>query len=315
MSEPTIRRAKHGKDNPYFPMRRDTAQDHGISAESLGILTEVLSRPDDWQIQVGQLQQRKDTGRDKVYRILKELIEARYVERIITRNAKGQVTSVEYVVYEEPLPEKPETAEPETVEPDTAKPDTAFQDYTENRPLPKTEGNEQDSAPSGAASSKTPSKKAEKPKKAAAPKAPADPAKAARDTGIVAIIEAWLKKSGVLAKNPYGNTGNRDYAGALHDAGVTPADVTDYIDHIKRFDKFWADKAPGLKYVAQNYKGWRARHPEYHAAGTVPAAPPKPSQPAPTQTPSPSGAVVQGVPDKIKKILEEDRNRYGNRRP
>lgn len=105
-------RARHDKDNPYFLQRRDTAQDRSMSYEARGLLTYVLSKPDNWSITVPDLMQ-KGCGRDKVYSILNELIAHRYATRKRLVDNKGRVVKWEITLYESPLPEKPDQAQPD----------------------------------------------------------------------------------------------------------------------------------------------------------------------------------------------------------
>lgn len=112
------------------------------------MLAYLLSKPSDWVVQPKALQG-KGAGRDKVYNILKELIDQCYIQRDYTRS-KGVVTGVEYLVFERPytiispFPEKP----------DTASPDTAKAYITEDRVLDNTDSLSDDKTP--------PSKKSEK---------------------------------------------------------------------------------------------------------------------------------------------------------
>lgn len=101
-----IRRAKHDKENPYYMAARVTAQDKALSYEALGVLHYILSKPDDWEIQPLDLI-RNGCKRNRVYRLLNELIENHYIERIYNRDAKGKVQSVEYVAHETPYLENP----------------------------------------------------------------------------------------------------------------------------------------------------------------------------------------------------------------
>lgn len=121
----TIIRAKHGESEAFFIAARATAQDEGISYEALGLLMHLLSKPNDWRIYPKRLGREK-CGRDKVYRLLQELINAGYVERQIERGQFKQFTGSTYIVYERPTPrpEKPDTVIPDADEPDTATADT-----------------------------------------------------------------------------------------------------------------------------------------------------------------------------------------------
>lgn len=111
----TIQREKHKRD--YLVVGNSLAQNENLSYEARGMLIELLSRPDDWKVHVSTLQ-RKGCGRDKVTRILNELIEAGYItgkKRI--RNDDGTFGYTPYMVHEKPLTENPSTVEPSTANP------------------------------------------------------------------------------------------------------------------------------------------------------------------------------------------------------
>lgn len=110
-----IRRAKHEKD--FVVIHRHTAQDRNISFEARGMLLYLLSKPDTWSIQVADLAQQCQKGR--VYRILKELIEAGYIEnRERKQLANGKFEWTPYILHERPVtnivpfPEKPDMEKP-----------------------------------------------------------------------------------------------------------------------------------------------------------------------------------------------------------
>ena len=129
LRQPTIRRAKHGKDNPYFMMLRDTAQDRNLSYEARGVLAYILSRPDDWHVQVADLIIQADgkkttkAGKSKVYAILDELAEHGYIVKPKRfQDDKGKWIWTPYEVYERPYTDLPDMGEPETAEPSTGEP-------------------------------------------------------------------------------------------------------------------------------------------------------------------------------------------------
>lgn len=135
----TIRRAKHGKENPYFLIARETAQDKNLSFEALGLLTYLLSKPAHWRADVKELQ-RAGAGRDKVNRILKELVKAGYAtapKRYKRPDGKWGYTPYEF--YEVPITEKPSTENPLTAEPSTVEPSTDFQGALESTEVESTE--------------------------------------------------------------------------------------------------------------------------------------------------------------------------------
>jgi hypothetical protein len=122
-SEPRIRRAEHNASNRYFMVVRATAQHNALSYEALGLLTYLLSNNDNWIVQPDELRGR-GAGRDRIYKLLTELITLGYIERVTERDDKQRVTGVDYYVNEEPRPEKPDTALPDTALPDAGLPDT-----------------------------------------------------------------------------------------------------------------------------------------------------------------------------------------------
>lgn len=136
-----IIRVEHSKENPYFMMNRDTAQDDTLTWEARGVLAYLLSKPDDWQVMVVDLQQK--CGRDKVRHILDELKEARYLKIIPARNQAGKFSKAEYQVFEQPFTGNPTTAKPTTVNPATAKPQTVKRPL-QNKEAQKTEKHSKD---------------------------------------------------------------------------------------------------------------------------------------------------------------------------
>jgi hypothetical protein len=127
----TIRRAKKDAANPYKAIRRATFEDSRLSWEARGLLGYLLVKPDDWKINVAHLMHQAPGGRDRVYRIINELIEHGYIQRNEVR-ANGKIAGYDYLVFEEPytenpqqftlLPEEPYTDEPDAVAPLPEKP-------------------------------------------------------------------------------------------------------------------------------------------------------------------------------------------------
>lgn len=107
--EPTIIRVASRKDSPYFLMARASAQDTSLSLAAVGLLTYLLSKPDNWQIRVTQLRREWKLGRDKMYALIKELRTLGY----ITGHSKQQVNGTwqwePYYVHETPYTENQDT--------------------------------------------------------------------------------------------------------------------------------------------------------------------------------------------------------------
>ncbi|MBE3662155.1 hypothetical protein BOO91_14575 [Vibrio navarrensis] len=118
-----------------FTIINNAIFDSGLSPRAIGVLTYLLSKPDNWEVSPAQLVKCfSDTaapiGRDAVYATITELVEKGFVERRQRRNGSGRMSGVDYVVFDEPLEKpdapKPDTDNTETVdEPDTAEPETA----------------------------------------------------------------------------------------------------------------------------------------------------------------------------------------------
>ena len=101
-----------------------------LSWEAIGMLAYLASKPDDWEVSVAQLVKHSKlsgypSGRDKTYRILKELQEAGYLQAENARE-NGKFSGIDYIVSASKLPQdcesSPLPAQPYTDEPDTAEP-------------------------------------------------------------------------------------------------------------------------------------------------------------------------------------------------
>ncbi len=125
----TTVRTMHDKTNPYVIINKQSLWDKNLSLEAAGLWGRLLSRPDDWEVNVPEIAQSCGVGKDKIYRIFNELLTAGYVIRIQNRNKSGRVAGFGYFIFESkelceqfkkenppsnPLPEKPFTENPDT---------------------------------------------------------------------------------------------------------------------------------------------------------------------------------------------------------
>lgn len=99
-----------------------------MSLKAKGLLSLMLSLPDDWNYSVSGLVTLSKDGKDGVMTALAELEKFGYLERERVVNEKGQFSGIEYNIYEEPQREKP-IAEKPILEKQKAEKPTA-----ENRP-------------------------------------------------------------------------------------------------------------------------------------------------------------------------------------
>ena len=83
-----------------FTIVRNEVFDEGLSAEALGMLCYLLSRPDNWRISKKELGNRFGMGRDKTNRLVKELCDARYMEVRQPRDENGRVEDAIYTCFD-----------------------------------------------------------------------------------------------------------------------------------------------------------------------------------------------------------------------
>lgn len=94
-------------------------RDKNISLKAKGLLTVMLSLPDDWDYTIAGLSTINKEGVDSISSTLKELEKYGYVVRKRVRNALGQVQGTDYTVYEKPYNSQTTTeqANSEQIEP------------------------------------------------------------------------------------------------------------------------------------------------------------------------------------------------------
>lgn len=78
-----------------------------MSLKAKGLLSLMLSLPDDWNYSISGLVTLSKDGKDSVMSALAELEKFGYLERQRLVNDKGQFNGIEYNIYEEPQPQKP----------------------------------------------------------------------------------------------------------------------------------------------------------------------------------------------------------------
>ena len=128
MSEKTIYRIIKDKENPYVMINKQFLNDERLSWKAKGILTYLLSMPDDWQIYENELVKHSKDGITSLKSGIKELIELGYIIRKQLRNEKGQFKGYEYCVYEIPA----EIGFSNNGDPNNGKPHTTNNNITNN---------------------------------------------------------------------------------------------------------------------------------------------------------------------------------------
>lgn len=131
----------------YTVMSNHHLKDRGLTLKSKGLLSMMLSLPDEWNYSTRGLAAICKEGVDAIGAALKELEKAGYIIRNQIRGERGRIVDTEYIIYEVPQtgpePEKPTTSpssphtafpylvDPDTVNPDMENPDTVQPDMDE----------------------------------------------------------------------------------------------------------------------------------------------------------------------------------------
>ena len=95
------------KNVNYTVMSNHHLQDKRLSLKAKGLLSYMLSLPDDWDYSLKGLTVGCKDGLDSVRTAVLELEERGYVRRQKVRNAKGQIIDYDYQVYESPVEDDP----------------------------------------------------------------------------------------------------------------------------------------------------------------------------------------------------------------
>ena len=99
------------KTKDYTVMSNHHLRNQALSLKSKGLLSLMLSLPEDWNYTTRGLAAICKEGTDSIGSALKELEKAGYIVRNRLRDKKGKITDVEYVIYE--TPQKPGQDQPE----------------------------------------------------------------------------------------------------------------------------------------------------------------------------------------------------------
>ena len=93
-----------------------------MSLKAKGLLSLMLSLPEDWNYTISGLVKLSKDGKDGVMAALVELERFGYLSRERTTNSKGQFSGIEYNIYEKPQRENPVADKPILDNPNAEKP-------------------------------------------------------------------------------------------------------------------------------------------------------------------------------------------------
>ena len=112
------------KTQNYTVMSNHHLRDRNLSNKACGLLSKMLSLPEEWDFTTRGLAMICKDGVDAIRSELKELEQCGYLVRNRVRDDKGRITDIEYVIYEAPHPPSPSVENPDTENPDVGMPDT-----------------------------------------------------------------------------------------------------------------------------------------------------------------------------------------------
>jgi len=105
------------KTRDYTVMANHHLRNTALSLKAKGLLSLMLSLPENWDYTTKGLARICRDGVDSICATVKELEEHGYIIRERIRNPKGQLTTIEYTILEQPKPPLPEQEKPERENP------------------------------------------------------------------------------------------------------------------------------------------------------------------------------------------------------
>ena len=114
------------KTKGYTVMSNHHLRNHALSLKAKGLLSQMLSLPDDWDYTLQGLAQINKESIDAIREAVRELERAGYIKRSRERDERGCLRGTVYTIYEqphaEPTPEEPTQEKPALDNPTLEKP-------------------------------------------------------------------------------------------------------------------------------------------------------------------------------------------------
>ena len=140
----------------YTVMSNHHLRNGKLSLKAKGLLSMMLSLPEDWNYTTRGLAAICKEGVDAIGGALRELEAAGYIVRHQLRDRQGRISDTEYVIYEQPQPKNPDTPQPDTASPDTENPDMEKPDTEKPAELNIEKSNTQKSITDGSSTDSIP---------------------------------------------------------------------------------------------------------------------------------------------------------------
>ena len=113
------------KTRDYTVMANHHLRNTALSLKAKGLLSLMLSLPEDWDYTTKGLARICRDGVDSICATVRELEDAGYIIRERVRNANGRLGSIEYTILEQPRPPEPKPGKPERENPVLDNPEQA----------------------------------------------------------------------------------------------------------------------------------------------------------------------------------------------
>ena len=114
------------KNKGYTVMSNHHLRNHALSLKAKGLLSQMLSLPDDWDYTLQGLAQINKESIDAIREAVRDLERAGYIKRSRERDERGCLRGTVYTIYEqphaEPTPEEPTQEKPALDNPTLEKP-------------------------------------------------------------------------------------------------------------------------------------------------------------------------------------------------
>ena len=110
------------RNKGYTVMSNYHLRDKSLSLKAKGLLSQILSLPEDWDYTLSGLCYINRESKDAIRSAVNELERAGYIERHQTTDESGKFSSNEYIIHEQPVSLLPSLDKPSSENPTTGKP-------------------------------------------------------------------------------------------------------------------------------------------------------------------------------------------------
>ena len=110
------------RNKGYTVMSNYHLRDKSLSLKAKGLLSQILSLPEDWDYTLSGLCYINRESKDAIRSAVNELERAGYIERHQTTDEGGKFSSNEYIIHEQPVSLPPSLDKPSSENPTTEKP-------------------------------------------------------------------------------------------------------------------------------------------------------------------------------------------------